>query len=74
MTVVAGQSIKKVSSYGYLWRDLDNAANQVRIIVVMKVSSPTRPRRSVGVSDENHNRRKASHDGQRLIPTRLCEH
>jgi hypothetical protein len=39
---VAGQSIKKVSSYGYLWRDLDNAANQVRIIVVMKVSSPIR--------------------------------
>lgn len=34
---MAVQSSQEVSSYGYLWRDLDNAANHVRVIVVMKV-------------------------------------
>jgi hypothetical protein len=45
---VAAQSRQGVSQYGYLWRDLDNAANHVRLIVVMRLASLIPPRRVRG--------------------------
>ena len=72
---MAVQIEQEVSSYGYLWRDLDNAANHVRVIVVMRDFSPIRLRLIRGRAARDRRRPvttgRASHDGQHLVPTRL---